>query len=131
MDRTYTTKGTFFTVPTMTGHKALVSMDYQDYERLLALGIMDEEVDVTLRRAEYGIEYEQGAPEAKVRAGLYTIKIEGINVKPQMDIAEEVLPSVLERGFSDGDAVGVTIEALPYRNPREASYEGVKLDMNL
>ena len=131
MDRSFATRGVLYTVPTMTGQRALISMDYQAYEQLLAVGIMDEEVDATLSKAEYGAEYEQGAPSIKVRAGLYTIKIEGINAKPQMDIAEEDLPPILERGFKDGDAVDVLIEALPYRSPREASYDGLKLDMNL
>ena len=115
----------------MQGERGLVSLDYPDYQGLLGRGIMDEDVRLSLRKAVHGVEYAQGAPELIAKAGLYTIVIEGTNAKPQMDIDGPAAERARRCGFRDGDEVRVSIERLPTRNPREAAYDGLKLDLDL
>ncbi len=129
MTRQYSTSGALYIVPTLDGRKGIISLDHSDYENLLSKGIMDEEVDLTIEKAVCGTEYEQGAPTHKLRAGLYTIKIEGISIKPQMDIAESETASLIARGFEDGSPVNLTIEKLPYLKHREACYAGIELSI--
>lgn len=125
----YSTSGTLYIVPTLNGRKGIVGLDYSNYENLLSKDIMDEEVDLTIQKALYGSEYEQGAPTHKLRAGLYTIKIEGLSTKPQMDIAESEIASLIARGFEDGDSVNLTIEKLPYLKRREAGYDDIQMSI--
>lgn len=132
MDEQYTAEGTLFFTPTMTGQKGLISMDYKEYEGLLATGMMGEEVKLTLKKADTGSEYAQsGAPEFSTKAGLYAITIEGTSVKPQLDIPEGDIQGLLERGFKDGDKVTVIIERLPYHVAREANYDDLNLGYGL
>ena len=128
---TYETTGRLYVVATMTGEKGLVALDYPDYQNLLAHGIMDEEVSVRMRKASFGSEYEQGAPDLRAQAGLYTITIEGTNAKPQIELGEAAVAQARARGLRDGDEVRLAIEPLPCRNPRAASYDGLKLDLDL
>jgi len=130
-DRQYKTQGKLFITPTMTGHKGLISLSHEDYEQLLTLGIMDEEVDVEFEKADIGREYAQGAPHHMARAGLYTILIDGINSKPQMDIDDRVVDELLAHGFKDGNLMNLTIKALPYRVPREADYKDLNLELDV
>ena len=129
MTKRYSTNGTLYIVPTLSGRKSIIGLDYSDYENLLSEGIMDEEVDLTIQKAIYGTEYEQGAPTHKLRAGLYTIKIESISTKPQMDIDENETESLVARGFRDGNSVNLIIEKLPYLKHREAGYADIEMNV--
>ena len=127
----YQAEGKLFETPTMTGNRGLVSLAAMHYEPLLALGIMNEEVDLTLTKANVGIEYAQGAPTYRTKAGLYTIKMDGIVPKPQLDLDQRDMGELAARGFRDGDAVIVDIVKLPYRVERSASYDDLNLDVTL
>lgn len=119
--------GTFYLAQTMTGQKGLVSMAYSEYEKLLAMGLMDQEVEATLTKKNIGSEYPDGAPSWHGKAGLYSIKIDGTNLKPQMDIAEDKIIELIERGLKDGDEVLISVSALPYAQPRTADYDDLDL----
>lgn len=131
MEREYKTQAKLFITPTMSGHTGLVSLDYDDYTKLLAVGLMDEEVDVEFEKADIGREYDQGAPHHAARAGLYTILVDGMNNKPQMDIDNAVVDELLARGFKDGCLMNITIKGLPYHQPREADYSDIKMDLDV
>lgn len=125
MERVYETQGTLFVVPTMTAQRGLIAFDFRDYEGMVAAGLMNEEVDVVVKKAFFGSEYQQ-APEHKIRGGLYRIEMEGTRPKPQIDFTEETLTQLKDRGFRDLDKVDVRIEGLPYKSFREANYDDVK-----
>ena len=131
MTAEYNTTGKFFITPTMTGCRGLIGMSFADYQKLLALGIMDEEVELTATAAEYGNEYAQGVPTHHMKAGLYTIEINANEPKPQMDVAEQDVRTMLDKGFKDCGKVNLTIAKLPYSSHREANYDGLKLDIDI
>ena len=119
---TYETTGRLYVVATMTvAKRASWPWTIPTHQNLLAHGIMDEEVSVRMRKASFGSEYEQGAPELRAQAGLYTITIEGTNAKPQIELGEAAVAQARARGLRDGDEVRLAIEPLPCRNPRAAS----------
>lgn len=125
MERIYETQGTLFVVPTMTAQRGIVAFDFKDYEGMVAAGLMNEEVDAVIKKADYGEEYQK-APELKIRGGLYRIEMDAARPKPQIDFSEETLDQLRERGFRDSEKVNVRIEGLPYKSYREANYDDVK-----
>ena len=131
MAKVYDTEGRLFFTQTMGDDKGLISMDYSDYEGLLAVGIMDEQIDLTLNKTHSVNDYTRQASEHKMRASLWTIKIDATHPKPQIGLSEQDVVELVKRGFSDGDKVSVHVEGLPYRIPCEANYDGLKLDIDL
>jgi hypothetical protein len=117
---TYETSGTLYFIPTMKGERGLIGLDIQDYEELLAFDFKDEEVVLTIKKAEYGAEYSQQIPEYRARAGLYTINMEEMP-KFQLDLDFRDIEELRERGFRDLEKVTLLIEKLPYRVPRKPS----------
>ena len=127
MERQYNTLGVFYITPTMTGAKGIIALEYADYEQLIMLGVMNEEVELLVEKVKCGIEYNQKKPSFRTKAGLYTIKMEGINEKAQLDIVETEIPKMTERGFLDGDEVALIIKPLPYHMHCDASYDSLDL----
>ena len=114
----YETSGTLYFVPTMKGERGLIGLDFQDYEELLTFDFKDEEVVLTIKKAEYGPEYSQQVPEYRARAGLYTINMEEMP-KFQLDLNLKDVEELQKRGFRDLEKVTLLIEKLPYRVPRK------------
>lgn len=125
----YETTGTLYAVPTLTGEMGLIALDYSDYEGLLALGIMDEEIDLTIRKGVYGSEYRQHVPEFRTRASLYAVKMDSSIPKPQIELSFTALRESYDRGFRDSDKVDVKVTQLPYRIEKKAPESELKLDL--
>lgn len=126
MERVYTTKGTFFVLPTMRARKGIIAMDFKDYDGLLAAGLMNEEIDVVVSKAEYGSEYHDEPPKCKLRGGVYPIEMDGSRLKPQIDFSENFVEELEKRGFRDLDKLDIRIEGLSYSSYHEANYDDVK-----
>ncbi len=131
MGVTYETVGSFYMVPTMTDFRGLLALEPHDYDELLARGIMNEGVDVVVKRAEHGSEYGEIVPEYKMRCGLYSIDLDGCAPKPQLDFEGVCVNEMISRGFRDLDKVKVVVEQLPYKTYREANYDNFKLDIDV
>lgn len=122
------TCGILYFVPTMKADRGLIGLNFQDYEGLLAFGIKDEEVILTIKKAKFGTEYTNQAPEYKTQTGLYTITMEGMP-KPQLDLGIKDVEELRKRGFKDLEEIALRIEKLPYRVPWKPSIEEFKLDL--
>ena len=114
----YETRGSLYLIQTMKGSKFIIGLGFEDYEKLLPLGFKDEEVILTIKKAEYGPEYAQQVPEHRMRAGLYTIQMEG-RPKFQIGLDVQTTEELLKRGFKDLDKVALIIEKSPFRVPAE------------
>lgn len=122
------TCGILYFVPTMKADRGLIGLSFQDYEGLLAVGLKDEEVVLTIKKAKYGTEYTHQVPEYQTHAGLYTITMDGMP-KPQLDLDIQDVEELRRRGFKDLEEVTLRIEKLPYRVLRKSSLEEFKLDL--
>lgn len=126
---TYETCGTVYFVPTMTGDRGLIGLNFQDYQRLLVFDIKDEEVVLTIKKAKFGTEYHQQIPEYNTQVGLYTITVDGMP-KPQLELSIKDIEELRKRGFKDMDDVSLVIARLPYKVPRNPSSSAeFKLDL--
>lgn len=129
VDFSYETQGVLYKVPTLSGDMGLVALDYSDYEGLLAKGVMDEEIDLTLRKVDFGSEYSQMVPSFRLRASLYAIKVDSVVPKPQIELDRASWNQLAERGFSDAEKVGVSIAPLPFRTQHPAPETELQLDL--
>ncbi|MGV8082881.1 MAG: hypothetical protein AB2L09_04495 [Coriobacteriia bacterium] len=126
----YQTEGTLYIVETLDGLKALVSLGFDDYGMLLARGMMDKEVGLTLRKAVFGREYSQGAPQYRTRAKLYTMKMGDGGSKPQISVEGNSVAEFQARGFRDNERVELLIERLPYDIPCDGGYQALELKLD-
>ena len=127
MDEEYKAYATLYFVPTMTGSKGIIALDFNEYAKLLAMGYMDKDILLTLTKSEVGDEYPDGAPKWEGKAGLYGIRIEGTHLKPQVEISENDFKEISNRGLKDGDNVAIAVKAYPNAMPRSANYDDVDL----
>jgi hypothetical protein len=128
-EKTYETRGVLYFVTAGKGKKGLIGLDWQDYDQLLGLGFEDEEVYLTVKKAEYGSEYSQQVPEHKMQAGLCTVRVEGIP-KYQLHVDIGSAEELLARGFKDVEKVALVIEKSPYRVPaKPLEFEELKFEL--
>lgn len=121
----YETTGTPYYVRMVRGYQTLIGLEETDYRMMLALGFQDEEVYLSLRKkANSDVGYE-----LEIRAGLNTIKIDGVP-RFQLCLEAEQTQELKDRGYEDGRAVDLLVKKSPYRIPsRQIRPEDVALDI--
>ena len=104
--------GTFFLVPigneftSDDGFRGVVSVDAGAYDELKAKGLMDAVVQATMVVADNDLTDEEGWTG---EAGLRTIKVHGVDPKPQLMIPEDAIEAIVGRGIVDGTYVDLAI----------------------
>ncbi len=122
----YTTKGVPYYVRMVNGCQTLIGLDEADYRMLLMMGFQDEEVYLSVRKQSgaYAADYE-----LEVRAGLNTIKMEGVPLF-QLCLDDEQTKQLKDRGYVEGREIELYIKKSPYRIPsRQIRPEDVAIDI--
>lgn len=120
-------EGRLFFVETMDGTRGLIGLDKGLFAKLMALDMMDKQVNLIVSKTGFGIEYAQNAPYAQFKAGLYTIQEDGYANKPQIQLEPLQMQELEKRGFADGEKVGLRISKMPYSNGEKATYMPLNL----
>lgn len=106
--------GTFFLVP-MTegpqeaGYRGVVSIDAKDYEPLKAKGLMDQRAQVTMIVSDNDITDTEGWDG---EVGVRTIRVDNIDPKAQLMIAEDQVADIIAKGITDGTYCDITVAKL-------------------
>lgn len=122
---TYKTTGIPYYVRMVQGYQTLVGLEEIDYRMMLSKGFQDEEVYLSFKKqTNPGPDYE-----FEVRAGLNTIKIDGVP-RFQLALDAEQTQELKDRGYEDGRPVDLLVKKSPYRIPsRQIRPEDVALDI--
>ncbi|MCI8469080.1 MAG: hypothetical protein HFJ75_06295 [Eggerthellaceae bacterium] len=114
MDDVYYGTGTFFLAPVISDTQAeemrgVVTMPADALAALQAKGLMDQKVSLTLVNDDNSMTDTEGWTGL---AGLRTVKVGGIDPKPQLLLGREDLDAIIAAGIVDGNIVDVTIAKL-------------------
>jgi hypothetical protein len=101
----------------MCSSKALIALEAHNYSAFAALDLLDQEIDLNIRKAQCGSEYAQKVSTYRTRAEIRTIKMDATILKAQIALRAEDAVEMDARGFRDRDEVEVEVAALPYQIP--------------
>ncbi len=114
MDDVYYGQGVFYLAPVLSDSQAeemrgIVTMDAAALPALEAKGLMDQRVSLMMVNDDNSITNTEGWEGL---AGLRTVKVDGIDPKPQLLLGREDLVAIIGHGIVDGNLVDVTIAKL-------------------